>query len=108
MKQNRQLCSVPANHPRIGTSAPFSDRHFNVLHGRIHVLLEIYGQGNNSRHWRTISNSQSCYSTTVVPFFIMTQLFSVLVCTQTFLMEISTRKLCTIKSKIGILKKQNR
>ena len=47
MKQNRQLCSVPANHPRIGASAPFSDRRFNVSHGRIHVLLEIYGQGTS-------------------------------------------------------------
>ena len=32
MKQNRQLCSVPANHPRIGASAPFSDGRFNVSH----------------------------------------------------------------------------
>ena len=47
LKQNRQLCSVPANHPRIGAIAPFSDRRFNVSHGRIHVLLQIYGQGTS-------------------------------------------------------------
>ena len=80
-------------------SSAAAERVFSILQG-------FTAQQQSS--WRTISNYQSCYSTTVVPFFIMTQLFSVLVCTQTFLMEISTRKLRTIKSKIGTNIEQKR
>ena len=103
MKQNRQLCPVPTNHPCIGASVPFSDRRFNVSHGRIHVLLEVYFSPSKCSELRpTVVDIDSLR---VFPFLdsqpmidgLKAELPAYLAAAE----DVSTRKLRTIKSKIG-------